>query len=186
MRSASTCAIRPFPSRTKSFKKSFFPYCINEWNNLTAKIRNAKTINIFKKSIINEKQENSLFSVYDPFGVKLLTRLRLQFSHLNEHKFRHGFSDTVNPVCACGTEIETTEHFFLRCHLYSTQRSELFESLRKVDSNFLNLNEKDQVNTLFYGSQTNDSKCVNQEILKFVITYIKATTRFDRSLISNQ
>ena len=89
-------------------------------------------------------------------------------------------------MCACGTKIETTGHFFLRCHLYSTQRSELFESLRKVDSNFLNLNEKDQVNTLLYGSQTNDSKCANQEILKFVIAYIKATTRFDRSLISNQ
>ena len=89
-------------------------------------------------------------------------------------------------MCACGTEIETIEHFFLSCHLYSTQRLELFETLRKVDSNFLNLNEKDQVNTLLYGSQTNDSKCVNQEILKFVITYIKATTRFDRSLISNQ
>ena len=78
-------------------------------------------------------------------------RLRLPFSHLNEHKFRHGFSDTVNPMCACGTEIET-EYFFLRCHLYSTQRLELFESFRKVDSNFGNLNEKDQVNTLLYGS----------------------------------
>ena len=29
-RSASTSAIRPFPSRTKLFKKSFFLYCINE------------------------------------------------------------------------------------------------------------------------------------------------------------
>ena len=156
MRSALTSAIRPFPSRTKSFKKSFSPYCVNESNNLTVEIRNAKSINIFKKSIINEKQENSLFSVYDPLGVKLLTRLRLQFSHLNEHKFRHGFSDTVNPMCACGTEIETAEYFFLRCHLYSTQRLELFESLKKVDSNVSNLNEKDQVNTLLYGSQTND------------------------------
>ena len=89
-------------------------------------------------------------------------------------------------MCACGTEIETTEHFFLRCHLYSIQGLELFESLSKVDSSFLNLNEKDQVNALLYGSQTNGSKCANQEILKFVITYIKATTRFDRSLISNQ
>ena len=53
------------------------------------------------------------------------------------------------------------------------------------DSNFFNLNE-DQVNTLLYGSQKNDSKCANQEILKFVIAYIKATTRFGRSLISNQ
>ena len=89
-------------------------------------------------------------------------------------------------MCACGTEIETTEHFFLRCHFYSTQRLEHFEKLKKVDSNFFNLNEKDQVNTLLYGSQTNNSKCANQEVLKFVIAYIKATICFDRSLISNQ
>ena len=112
--------------------------------------------------------------------------LRLQFSHLNKNRFRHGFSDTVSPVCACGTKIEVTEHSFLCCHLYSTQRLELFESFKKVDSNVLNLNEKDQVSTFLYGSQANDSKCANQEILKFVITYSKATTRFNRSLISNQ
>ena len=89
-------------------------------------------------------------------------------------------------MCVCGTEIETAEHFFLRCHFYITQRLQLFESLKKTDSNFFNSNEKDQVNTLLHGSQKNDSTCANQEILKFVITYIKATTHFDRSLISNQ
>ena len=30
--------------------------------------------------------------MHDPVGVKLLTRLRLQLSHPNEHKFRHDFS----------------------------------------------------------------------------------------------
>ena len=56
----------------------------------------------------------------------------------------------------------------------------------KVDSIFSTSMKKTQVNTLFHGSQTNDSKCTNQEILKFVIAYIKATTSFDRSLICNQ
>ena len=89
-------------------------------------------------------------------------------------------------MCACGTETETTEHFFLRCHFYSTQSLELFENLKKVDSDFFSLNEKDQVNTLLYDPQKNDSKCANQEILKFVIAYIKTTTRFTRrSLISD-
>ena len=85
-------------------------------------------------------------------------------SHFKEHKFRHGFSDTIH-LCACGTEIETAEHFCLRCHFYSSQRLELFESLKKVDSNFFNLNEKDQVSALLYGSQTNDSKCANKKLL---------------------
>ena len=48
--------------------------------------------------IVADNKENSVFSVYDPYGVKLLTRLRLQFIHLKEHKFRHGFGDTVSPM----------------------------------------------------------------------------------------
>ena len=50
--------------------------------------------------------------------LKLLSRLRLQFSHLNEHKFRHSFNDTVNPRCPCGTEVETNEDFLLYCHCF--------------------------------------------------------------------
>ena len=63
------------------------------------------------------------------------------------------------------------------------------KTLRRLIQINSKLNEKDQVNTLLHGSQTNDSKCANQEILKFVIAYIKTTTcttRFYRSLISNQ
>ena len=48
-------------------------------------------------------------------------------------------------MCACGNEVETTEHFLLYCHLYSPQRLELFENLEKVYSKFLNLNAKDKV-----------------------------------------
>ena len=144
LRSSSASIIRPLPTRTKSFKGTFSPYCINEWNKRKVGIRNAKSINIFKKPIVSEKKQNSLFCIYDPLGVKLLTRLR-QFSHLNEHKFRHGFSDTLSPMCACGTEIETTEHFLLRCQFYSTQKLELFEQLEKVEPNFRSLSAKNQV-----------------------------------------
>ena len=112
-----------------------------------------------------------MFSICDPHGVKLLTRLRLQFSHLNEHEFRRGFNDTVDPFCACGNEIETTEHFFLRCHFYSAQRKELFKSLEKFDPYFLKLNPKNQVLVLLYGSQTNVSKSFNRDILKNVILH---------------
>ena len=57
------------------------------------------------------KRENPIFSIYDLLGVKLLTRLRLQFSDLNEDKFRHGFGDTINAVYLCKSKVETTEHF---------------------------------------------------------------------------
>ena len=58
-------------------------------------VKNAKQINIFRKMIITAKKENSLFSIHNPGGVKLLTRPRLHLSHLNEHKFRHGFEDKI-------------------------------------------------------------------------------------------
>ena len=58
-------------------------------------ISNARSLNIFKNSVISEKKESSSFSVHDPLGAKRLTCLRFKFSHLNEHKFRYGFDDTL-------------------------------------------------------------------------------------------
>ena len=87
----------------------------------------SKSVGAFKKLIKCEKKENSIFSIYNSFGVKFLTGLRLQFNHLNEHKFRHGFGDTRNPMC---------EHLPLRCNLYSLQRLELFENFGKVVYSF--------------------------------------------------
>ena len=81
-----------------------------------------------------KKKENP-FSVYHSLGVKLLTRLGLEFSRLKEHK-RHGFKDTLNPLCTCGAEVETTEYFFLHCQLYSTHSSEPFDRIVKVDPQF--------------------------------------------------
>ena len=86
-------------------------YFCHEWNKLNPEIRNTNSIYKFKKSIKIEILENSFYNVHDALGVKLLSRLKVQFSHLNEHKFRHGFNDTANPMCPCGTEIETNNIF---------------------------------------------------------------------------
>ena len=71
--------------------------------------------------------------MYDLLGETILTRLRLKFSYLKEHKFRHDFADTINPMCACGADLETTKHFLLRCHSYSTQKLELFNNLERAN-----------------------------------------------------
>ena len=59
--------------------------------------------------------ENDTYGIYDPLGVILLNILRLGFSNLREHKFKHNFADTLNPLCSCSFENEDTEHYFLRC-----------------------------------------------------------------------
>ena len=56
---------------------------------------------------------------HTPIGIRLITRLHLGLSHLNEHNFRHNFADCVNPLCYCSIKAETTFHFFLHCHTTS-------------------------------------------------------------------
>ena len=67
------------------------------------------TLRRFKnsKKVIRTKK-NSVFGVYGIYGVKLLTRFRLYFSHLTKHMFRHNFNNTLNPMCNCGVVIELT------------------------------------------------------------------------------
>ena len=84
--------------RTDLFKYSFFPYMIVEWNKLDVTVGNAKSFLIFKNLLlkIGRPIQNSIFKIHDPLGIKLLTRLRLGLSHLNEHRFRHNFQDYVS------------------------------------------------------------------------------------------
>ena len=119
--------MKTLPGRTKAFNWSFYPYSIKEWCALSEEIRNIVSVNKFKKIILSfiRPKENSVFAIHDTKVLKLLTRLRLNFSHLDEHKFRRGFKDIVDPMCKCGLETETTLHLLLRCRLYSTIRTKL-------------------------------------------------------------
>ena len=105
--------------RTKHdfFKNSSFPSTIKEWNNLDSQIRKSKGISIFKSSILKfiRPKPNNFYYCHNPKGIKLLTRLRLDLSHLCEHKFKHSFQNCLNPLCLCGNEIETSTHYLLHC-----------------------------------------------------------------------
>ena len=86
------------------FKNSFFPSAITEWNKLDLKIRNSANLNSFKKKLLNFMQPctNNILDIHNPLGIKLLTRLRLDPSHLHEHKLKHCFQDNLNPLCKRG------------------------------------------------------------------------------------
>ena len=89
---------------------------------------------------------------HDPVDVKLLTRLRLKLSHLNEHKYRHNFKDYVSPMCDCAAETETTSHFFLRGRFFANERQKLHDHVYRVDASIKNLNEESLIDVLLYGS----------------------------------
>ena len=61
--------------------------------------------------ICYKSDENSFFDIHNPIGFKPLNRRRLNFSHLNEHKFCQNFWDTVNSLCLCNAETKTTSHY---------------------------------------------------------------------------
>ena len=73
-----------------------------------------ESIAVFKNKLLSfiRPSKRSIFNVNDSEGVKYLTRLRLCFSHLNKHKFRHGLLHTLNPLCNCSLEVRENEHFF--------------------------------------------------------------------------
>ena len=98
-------------------QNSYFPSSIKEWNRLDIDIRKSDSISIFKKRILYSIRPlpNKVSNSHNPQGLKLLTRLRLGLSHLRCHKFKHNFLDTINPLCSCGSDIETALHFLLYC-----------------------------------------------------------------------
>ena len=82
------------------------------------------------------------FNISDAIDVKLIVRLRLGFSHLREHKFKHNFRDTLNRLCSCSIEAEFTSHYFLRCHFVDTLRATLMNDLGILTATSVHLEMK--------------------------------------------
>ena len=98
----------------------------------------------------------------------MITRVRLDLSHLREHKFKHNFRDMINPLCPCSIEVESTSHFFLRCHFFDALRATLMKDLRNIDSDLPTLRDENLPNISSYGNQIYVDK-TNQIILMHLI-----------------
>ena len=137
-RSSQIDNISNIKTRSSFFRNSFFPSTITERNKLDYDIRNSDSLNIFKLSLLKfvRPVANSVFDINNPYGLKLLTRLRLGLSHLRYHKFRHNFQDCINPMCDRGLETETTTHFLLHCPFFQSTRQSLLMNIKKIDKAF--------------------------------------------------
>ena len=149
---------------------------MREWNKPNNESHNLNSYQQFSKSLLSfiKPTCSSLFSIHHPAGVKLLVRLRLGFSHLHEHKLRHNFHDTLNPLFSCSLEPETTSHCLLCCHNFSSAHLVLMNDLNLIDSTSSQLNEKALANILLYGD-SKKSTSENSKNLQNTIRYIFAT-----------
>ena len=122
-------------TKLKFFQNSYFPAAIKEWNRLDIDIRKSDSISIFKKRILSfiRSLPNKVSNSHNPQGLKLLTRLRLGLSHLRYHKFKHNFLDTINALCRCGSDIETTLHFFLYCSNFMECKNTLLSKISEIN-----------------------------------------------------
>ena len=123
-----------------------------------------------------------MFNVSDSLEIKALTRLRLGLSHLREHKFNHNFQGTINPLCFCSLESESTTHYFLRSQNFTDLRKCLMNELIKINSCILTLDEKSLTKLVLYGDGRCDSKKTKSLILAS-INFIYSSKRFDGQLL---
>ena len=76
-------------------------------------------------------------------------------------------------MCSCGFEPETTDHYLLRCKLYTDLRLDLLNDI---------FSEDQLVNVLLFGSE-NFTLDANANILRRTIAFLKATERFNSLLL---
>ena len=120
---------------------------------------------------------NFYYDVFSIEGTKKLTRLCVDFSALNEHRFRHKF-DCSSPVCMCGRGIEDNKHFLLHCRHYNLLRRDLFHQLTSSGLDMNGMVTNVLCNLLLFGSH--DLNAIkNRIITEAKISVIEATKRLD-------
>lgn len=180
--------IKPLQCRLESYKKSFFPQCINEWNGLPENITSITNDNSFKNKLKHHYQMHTGLNKiglqnysYPGFLGKKLMQIKLGLSPLNAHLFKYNISD--NPYCPkCGLDIETPEHFFLQCTCYINIRTNLLNYLENIG-----LKNESNTNLLHaiifgYGNDRN----INDGIIRHVIIFLYKTGRFHSPFSTNQ
>ena len=128
-----------------------------------------------------DPNQTVFFSCCNLKGIRLITRLQLELSHLREHKFKYNFQNCLNQLCSCGLSIESTSHFLLHCPIFHDKRHTLLSTLNNIDSKILESNDCYLTQILLFGSISFDSE-TNTLVLNATIDYILSTERFEESL----
>ena len=111
-------------------------------------------------------------------GNKLITRIRVGRSNLNQHKFTIGLSES--PECMCHYKTESPEHYFLDCFLYLPERRILFDLIEHYVPFFNTLNKKKKLDLILRGVKLEQGQFLSTNITltKAVQTFIISTKRF--------
>ncbi len=165
-------------SRTVRFSNAYFQSTPCEWNLLDEDTRNSVSIGEFKRKLLAQIRPpcRSVYNVHNITGIRNLTRLRVGFSPLNEHRFRHNF-DCLSPLCICGVANEDNEHYLLHCPLFENARRDLFDQLGDIPLLDVTVLDNEALgNLLLFGAEKLNIVS-NRMILEATISFIEKTKR---------
>jgi hypothetical protein len=160
--------------RTEQYRQSFLPNVIKLWNTLSPEISCIDNYNTFKRKLIETKPiANRLYYEGDRLSNIAHATLRMGCSKLNDHLFNN-IHVIESPVCICGIEDETVEHYFFRCPLHIRSRIDMILGILQQSDILI-----DDINSelLLYGSE-NVSYNINISIFRHVHLFIHETERF--------
>ena len=161
----------PF-ARIESYRRSFFPMTLSNWNNLDNAIRAKPSLDSFKSSFGKSKDAMKELLYYGSRWPSIHhARMRIGCSKLNAH-LCYNLHVLASPRCPCGNEIEDPTHFFFHCALFDAQRQKMMTSLLQINN--IDINTK----SLLWGDADLDMKC-NKMIFSAVHSYIVQTSRFE-------
>ena len=169
------------PEGTNRYKNSFFPFCYNAWQDLDPAIKESDSISSFKTKYLKKirPKKSNVYGITDKIGIPMLTRMRVNFSDLRDHRFNHSFN-CPSPICDCTVEIESPEHFFLRCPKYISQRQILLSNIATaIHADPSVLPDSHLTNILLFGSPSFNN-ITNKIITNASLHYIKSTGRFKK------
>ena len=163
------------------FQVFISPCTVNDWFNLDANIRNSESVSVFISTLLSfiRPVQNNIFNIFDPQGLTLSTRLRLGFSHLNEHRFKRNSGECMNPKCSCSLEIEDTSHYLLHCHHFTIHRFDLTNLVKSICKNSESITDNNKTFFLLYGDSRFDEN-KNKIMLQSSLTYMYIKTLKER------
>ena len=107
----------------------------------------------FKKSVLQfiRPSPSSTYDCFNNKGIKHITRSCLGLNHLRYLKFEHGFLDSLNPICSCRLDVETTFHYLLHCPNFTNERSILLNIVSTINESSLTSCDASVVKLLLNG-----------------------------------
>ena len=156
-----------------------FHYMSDLWNKLEVSTQLLDLVdfkNQLKKELKPPKYKH--FSKGSKLGNSLLTRVRLERSNLNLHRFNIGQSDS--PECSCHAKHESSIHYLIDCFLYAGERQILFNLVEYYIPSFKTMNRNKKYKVLVMGIDPE-----NPEITQTISIAVKNSFLKQKDFLNN-